>query len=233
MLSVVIPALNEVAGIAKAVASAFAAGAGEVVVVDGGGEDGTADAARGAGAVVIDAPRGRASQMNAGALISTGDLLLFLHADTTLPADAGKKIRHALTDANVVGGAFCVSLTPSDRASAWTRLSLRLISRGIGWRARNFGPLTGDQGIFVRTRTFRDLGGFPEVPLMEDVLLSRAMERCGLLVVLDATVESSGRRFEGRGPWRTIALMWFLRAAHALGMPPERCARIYRPNSPT
>ncbi len=230
-VSVIIPALNEAGCIGAAIRSARDGGADEVVVADGGSGDGTADAARTLADVVIVSPRGRAAQMNAGARVSSGEVLLFLHADTVLPPGAIGAVRRAVAEDGVVGGAFAVRLGVSADASSARRALLRLTARMINTRARCFRAYTGDQGIFVARDAFETMGGYPEIPLMEDVELSRLLARRGPTALLPERVVTSARRWESRGPVRTILLMWGLRLAHRLGMPAALCARIYRPSS--
>jgi rSAM/selenodomain-associated transferase 2 len=231
-VSVIIPALNEEESVAAAILSARSAGADEVIVVDGGSADGTVAAARPLADRVILASAGRARQMNAGARASRGDVLVFLHADTTLPAGSANRVRGAMTRDGVVGGAFCVGLAVSPGASALHRAVLALTGRMINVRARLFRAYTGDQAIFVRRDAFDRIGAFPEIPLMEDVELSRRMTRHGKTVLLPVRLATSARRWETRGIFATILLMWFLRIAYLLGMTPQRCARRYRGSAP-
>ncbi len=228
-VSVIIPALNEAGCIGAAIRSARDGGADEVVVADGGSDDGTAEAARTLADVAIVSPRGRAAQMNAGARASSGEVLLFLHADTLLPRGSADAVRRAVAEDGAVGGAFAVSLGVSPEASAARRTLLRLTARMINARARCFRAYTGDQAIFVARETFEGLGGYPEIPLMEDVELSRRLSRRGPTAHRPVRGVTSARRWESRGPVRTILLMWGLRLAHRLGMSPDRCARLYRP----
>ncbi len=225
-VSVVIPALDEAGRIGAAIRSARDAGVDEVVVADGGSADGTADVARRLADAVIVAPRGRAAQMNAGARVASGDVLLFLHADTLLPAGAAAAVRGAV-ESGAVGGAFAVRLGVSPGAPFARRALLRLVARMINVRARCLRAHTGDQGIFVGRGAFEAIGGFPEIPLMEDVEMSRLLARRGRTALLPVPVVTSARRWESRGPVRTILLMWRLRLSHRLGMSPARCARIY------
>ena len=224
---VIIPALNEAATIAATVRSAREAGADEVIVVDGGSRDGTPDAARPFADAVISSPPGRARQMNAGARAARGAVLLFLHADTTMPAGSVGPIRETMEKDGVLGGAFSVRLGVSPGASLFRKGALRLTARMINLRARLFRAYTGDQGIFLRRNVFENLGGYPEVPLMEDVELSRRLTRRGKTVLLPVRITTSARRWEAHGTLRTVLLMWGLRLAYLLGMSPERCARIY------
>lgn len=224
----IIPALDEAASIAAAIGTARAAGADEIIVVDGGSSDGTAEIAAGLSDAALSAPRGRALQMNAGAAAAGGDVLLFLHADTLVPAGAIGELRSACRDRRVVGGAFSVELRAAPGGSLYRRTVLRATGPMINLRARLFRAYTGDQGIFVRRDVFEDVGRYPEIALMEDVELSRRIAARGRTVLLGARLATSARRWEARGPLRTILLMWGLRIAHRLGMSPARCASIYR-----
>lgn len=226
-VSVIIPARNEARTVAATVLSARAAGADEVVVVDGGSADGTPEAARSVADSVILSPPGRARQMNAGAEASRGDVLVFLHADTMLPAGAIASIREALDGGDVVGGAFRVRLGISPHAPLRRRAALRLTARMINFRSRIFRAFTGDQAIFLRRDVFRRIGGYPGIPLMEDVELSRSLAGRGATILLPARVTTSARRWETRGTVRTILLMWGIRLAYRFGMSADRCARLY------
>lgn len=232
-VSVIIPALDEEKSVAAAILSARSAGADEVIVVDGGSADRTVGAAGALADRVIPSPPGRARQMNAGARASRGEVLLFLHADTTLPAGSAHAVRGAVARDGVVGGAFSVGLTVSPRASALRRAVLELTGRMINLRARLFRAYTGDQAIFVRRDAFDRIGAFPEIPLMEDVEMSRRMTRHGKTVLLPLRLATSARRWETRGVLATILLMWSLRIAYLVGMTPQWCARRYRGGAPT
>lgn len=226
-VSVIIPALNEAASIAAAVRSARDAGADEVVVVDGGSGDGTADAALPEADAVLFSPPGRARQMNAGAKAANGEVLLFLHADTTLSGKGIAALREAMKRDDVLGGAFSVRLGVSPAAPPLRKAALRLTAWMIGFRARLFRAYTGDQAIFLRREIFEGMGGYPEIPLMEDVELSRRLTRRGNTVLIPVPVTTSARRWETHGTLRTILLMWGLRLAYLLGTPPGRCAELY------
>ncbi len=227
-ISVIIPALDEEASIARAIRSCREAGSCEVIVVDGGSRDRTAAIAGGEADTVILSSRGRAAQMNAGAAVACGEVLLFLHADTLLPAGSAAALLDALRDPERIGGAFRVRMIPSPGATPYARTMLRVTGRMIGARAAVTRAFTGDQGIFVRAEAFRSLGGYPEIPLMEDVELSRRMRRAGKTVLLPLRVLTSGRRWETWGPLRTILFMWRIRAGYLLGWTPSRCADAYR-----
>jgi rSAM/selenodomain-associated transferase 2 len=227
-VSVVIPALNEEAGITVSIHSALEAGADEIIVVDGGSRDGTVAVARGLGVRVLFSPPGRARQMNAGAAAATGEILLFLHADTRLPSGAAAAVRTACGRNGALGGAFAVRLDLSPGASLYRRAILGLTGRMVAVRARLFLAYTGDQAIFLRREVFERLGGYPDIPLMEDAALSRRLARTGKTILVPLPLTTSARRWEARGPLRTILLMWSLRLAYLfLGMSPETCARLY------
>jgi rSAM/selenodomain-associated transferase 2 len=179
------------------------------------------DIARALADRVLAAPRGRAHQMNAGAAAARGTVLLFLHADTLLPADYPAHVAAALADPAAVGGRFDVRL---DAAGVVYRLTERLISA----RSRLTSVATGDQAIFVRRVTFDQIGGYPLLPLMEDIALCRALKRVGPLVALRSTALTSARRWQRHGVARTILLMWSLRLAYYAGVSPVRLARVYR-----
>jgi rSAM/selenodomain-associated transferase 2 len=227
-LSVIIPTLDEEASIARAIRSCREAGPCEVIVVDGGSRDRTVEIAGGRADAVIIAPRGRAAQMNAGAAVARGEVLLFLHADTALPAGSVSAVLGALQDAAVIGGAFRVRLAASPGAGRYVRAALGITGRMIGARGAASRSYSGDQAIFLRAEAFRAVGGYPEIPLMEDVELSRRMRRSGRTVLLPLRVETSGRRWEAWGPLRTVLFMWRLRIGHLLGRTPSRSAEAYR-----
>jgi rSAM/selenodomain-associated transferase 2 len=220
-LSVIVPTLDEEATIALTLAQARRPGEVELVVVDGGSRDGTVHAARPLADRVLDAPRGRAAQMNAGAAAARGAVLLFLHADTRLPDDYPALVADALAPADVVGGRFDLRLDAPG-------LAYRVIERLIGLRSRLTGVATGDQAIFVRRDAFVRVGGYPAIPLMEDIALCRALKRAGRMVALRDVVVTSARRWQRDGLVRTVALMWMLRLAYYAGVSPARLARAYR-----
>jgi rSAM/selenodomain-associated transferase 2 len=191
-----------------------------VIVVDGGSADGTPEAARPLADRVITAPRGRASQMNAGAAEARGDILLFLHADTVLPPDADRLILEGLAASRLAWGRFDVRIAGRHRL-------LPVVARLMNIRSRLTGIATGDQAIFVWREAFLRVGGFPPIPLMEDVALSRSLAAWTQPLCLADRVTTSGRRWEARGVVRTVTLMWWLRLRFFVGASPERLAEIY------
>lgn len=222
-LSIVLPALNEAAGLGaalQALAPLRARGA-ELIVADGGSSDHSAALALAGGAQLVHAPRGRALQMNAGAAQASGDVLLFLHADTVLPDGADALVSQALASGAQVWGRFDVAITGRPRM-------LRLIAALMNLRSRRTGIATGDQAMFMTRAAFEAVGGFPAQPLMEDIEMSRRLLQLSRPACLRSKVQTSGRRWESRGVWRTVLLMWRLRFAYWRGAPPERLAELYR-----
>ncbi|MBK6973385.1 MAG: TIGR04283 family arsenosugar biosynthesis glycosyltransferase [Sterolibacteriaceae bacterium] len=219
-LSIIIPALNEADNIVAtllALAPLAARGA-QRIVVDGGSTDDTVQRARAHAERVIVTARGRASQMNGGAAAAGGDALLFLHADTRLPANADRLISDAL--ASHQWGRFDIRI---DEPGAWPAL----VAWFMNWRSRLSGIATGDQAMFMRRNAFERLGGFAAIPLMEDIEMSRRLKALGPPACLEAAVVTSGRRWVRHGPLRTIWLMWRLRAAYFFGADPARLASRY------
>jgi rSAM/selenodomain-associated transferase 2 len=221
-LSIVVPVLDEAAGIAAHLAALapLRGGGAEVIVVDGGSTDGTREIAGALADRVIVAPRGRAAQMNAGAALAAGDVLLFLHADTTLPPPADGLIAAALQRTGRAWGRFDVAIVGHHPL-------LPVVARLMNLRSRATGIATGDQAIFVTRQAFEEVGGYPDLPLMEDIVLSRALKRISRPVCLPERVTTSGRRWESRGVLRTIVTMWRLRLAFFLGASPRALALAY------
>ena len=222
-LCVVVPVLNEAEGITAALQALapLAKRGAQIVVADGGSTDDTVALAQASGAQVISAARGRALQMNAGAQMATGELLLFLHADTLLPPDADTLIQQALAVGPQVWGRFDVRID----GRAWL---LRVIAAFMNLRSRWTGIATGDQAIFITRTAFDAVGGFADQPLMEDIEISRRLRRLSRPACVRARVLTSGRRWETRGVLRTVLLMLRLRFAYWRGAAPERLAELYR-----
>ena len=221
-ISIIVPTLDEAAGIEAALRALgpLRARGHEVIVVDGGSADATVALAGSLADRVIESERGRAPQMNAGARIARGEVLLFLHADTRLPAGADQLIEDGLRRSGSAWGRFDARID-----------SPRLLLAATAWlmnrRSRLTGIATGDHAIFVRRGDFEAVGGFRPIALMEDIALTRALARRARPLCLREPVVTSGRRWETRGVIRTILLMWWLRIRYLLGASPERLGRMY------
>jgi len=222
-LSVVIPALDEAPGIAGTLLplQPWRARGCEIILADGGSRDATVAEARSGCDAVVSAPRGRAFQMNAGAARARGEVLLFLHADTRLPGDADAAIRDALRTPGPCWGRFDITIEGRSRL-------LPVVAAMMNARSRLTGIATGDQALFCTREAFARAGGFPEIALMEDIALSTALRRLSRPACLPLRAATSGRRWDEHGAWRTILLMWRLRAAYFLGADPAALARRYR-----
>ncbi|GHD41431.1 transferase 2, rSAM/selenodomain-associated [Marinobacter persicus] len=192
----------------------------EVVVVDGGSSDDGPEQLRHAGFQVVPAPRGRARQMNAGAQATNASRLLFLHADTRLPAGADDQVRAALRPSTGDWGRFDVRIEGHSRM-------LPVVAWFMNHRSRLTGIATGDQGLFMTRTAFEQVGGFPDQPLMEDVEICKRLKQISAPVCLKHRVTTSGRRWDNRGSWRTIWLMWQLRWAYWRGTPADQLAERY------
>jgi len=221
-ISIVVPTLNEAGEVAAALAelAQLRSRGHEVIVVDGGSSDGTPTLARGAADLFVSAPRGRASQMNAGAALARGEILLFLHADTRLPENADARILQGLARSRRAWGRFDVRIEGESRL-------LPAIAFFMNLRSRATGIATGDQAMFVRRDAFERAGGFPPLELMEDVALSRSLTRVSRPLCLADKVVTSGRRWDRHGVLRTVLLMAWLRLQFFFGAAPARLARLY------
>jgi len=229
-ISVIIPTLNEASTIAVTIRHTAQLGFEEIVVVDGGSSDQTntivASLVSGMQHATLTtvrqlaAPPGRARQLNAGTKTARGEVLLFLHSDTRLPDGAKQHIESALADPVVVGGRFDVAF---NSPSLWGRM----IGRLMNLRSRVTRISTGDQAMFVRRHVFEQLGGFSDIPIMEDVDFSIRLKRMGPTIALRDRVITSFRRWERQGPLRTILLMWVLRFLYWIGVSPQRLRWFY------
>jgi len=224
LLSIVVPTLDEAEQVADLLGSlqGLRQRGNQVVLVDGGSQDDTVAQATGRVDLLVASPRGRAGQMNAGARAAGGDVLVFLHADTRLPPEADRLILEALADGRRQWGCFDLHLTGRQGL-------LRVVEAAINLRSRISGIATGDQTLFVTRRSFDRVGGFPEIPLMEDVALCRRLKRIGPPARAGGWVVTSSRRWEERGVVRTILLMWVLRSAFFMGVDAHFLARLYPP----
>lgn len=221
-LSIIIPALNEAANLPALLAQlqALQERGAQVLVADGGSTDGCQQLT-GAAVEWLAAPRGRARQMNAGAAQARGEVLWFVHADSRLPEAADQLISAALARSGRCWGRFDLRID----GQPWL---LQVVARLINWRSRLTGIATGDQGIFVRRSTFEALGGYADLPLMEDVELCTRLRRLSRPACIAQRLTTSGRRWQQRGVWRTIFLMWRLRWAYWRGRPIEQIAEAYK-----
>jgi rSAM/selenodomain-associated transferase 2 len=221
MLSVIVPTLNEASVVAGTLAHLRALGPCEVIVVDGGSDDGTLQAAAGAD-LVLSGPRGRAVQMNLGAARARGDVLLFLHADCRLETGALEAAGRCLGRRGVAAGCFRMRVTAE-------RMAYRMIDAAATARVRLTGLVYGDQGLFVRRDLFERVGGFPPVRFLEDVLVSRALRRVGRVVVAPVRIFVSDRRWRRAGLLRQSVRNWTLLSLALAGVPPDWLGRFYPP----
>ncbi|WP_035987759.1 TIGR04283 family arsenosugar biosynthesis glycosyltransferase [Leptolyngbya sp. KIOST-1] len=221
LISIIIPTLNEARNLPQTLASLPGATNVEVVVVDGGSGDQTAAVARGLGVRVIESAPGRSRQLNAGATVATGDMLLFLHADTRLPAGFDGAMRRTLAQPGVVAGAFRLAIDGPGRGLRW-------VEWGVSLRSRWLQMPYGDQGIFLTAETFRALGGFPDLPMMEDFELVRRLRKRGKVAIAPTAVMTSDRRWQRLGILRTTLANQVMIAGYLLGLDPHKLARWYK-----
>ncbi|MDZ8261204.1 TIGR04283 family arsenosugar biosynthesis glycosyltransferase [Nostoc sp. ChiQUE01b] len=220
-ISIIIPVINEAGNIKEAIATTQPSINIEVIVVDGGSKDDTVEIAQSLGVKVISSSPGRAIQMNAGAVAASGEILLFLHADTRLPTGFDEMIRIALQQPGTVAGAFKLRIDAS-------LLSLRWVEWGVNVRSHFYQMPYGDQAIFLTKEVFQQIGGFPELPIMEDFELMHRLKRIGRIVIIPTPVITSARRWLQKGVFKTTLLNQFIIIAYLLGVSPERIRRWYR-----
>jgi len=223
-ISIIIPVLNEASLITQTlnILQPFRRNCHEVIVVDGGSKDKSIQIATPFADKVIKAPRGRSRQMNRGAEFSTGDIFLFLHADTFLPAHADHLIIDGISRTGRLWGRFDVRLCGKNPL-------LRVVELFMNLRSRLSHIATGDQAIFIKRELFESIGGFPEIDIMEDIALCKILKRYGAPLFINQPVVTSSRRWEEKGLIRTILLMWFLRTAYFLNANPKQLVRFYYP----
>jgi hypothetical protein len=220
-ISIIIPALNEAATIARTISHLAGSDHPEVIVVDGGSADETAELAGSRGAKVIYSKPGKAVQMNAGAAAAAGDILVFLHADTLMPGGFRNQIVAALNQKGVAAGAFQLSI---DSNAA----GVRIIEHAANWRSRLLRLPYGDQALFIKKSLFEEVGGFPDLPIMEDYSLVRRLKRKGKIVIVPAAVVTSPRRWLHLGILKTWLINQLIVIAYYLGASPQQLARFYR-----
>ncbi len=220
-ISVIIPVLNDAEALDLALSSTQDCTGVERIVVDGGSSDESAEVALSRGVKILHSPPGRARQMNAGAEVAEGTFLVFLHADTRLPEGFDYHVRRILTQSGVAAGAFQLQIdAPSAR---W-----RFIEKTANWRSQYLQMPYGDQAIFLRAELFREMGGFPDLPIMEDFELIRRLKGRGRIVIAPAAVLTSARRWERLGAVRTTLINQLMILGFYLGFEPSRLARWYR-----
>ncbi|MBD1859740.1 MULTISPECIES: TIGR04283 family arsenosugar biosynthesis glycosyltransferase [Leptolyngbya] len=216
-ISIVIPVLNEARHLPNTLS--IQATDIEIIVVDGGSQDETVAIAQSFGVKVLQSAPGRAAQMNAGAKVASGEILLFLHADTRLPDGFDQMIRDALKTA--IAGAFELSIDANQPGIRW-------IEQGVNWRSRYLQLPYGDQALFLRTETFHKIGGFPDLPIMEDFEFVRTLQQLGKIVILPKPVITSGRRWQKLGVFRTTIVNQIVVFAYLIGISPTRIQAWYR-----
>ena len=221
LLTVVIPTINEKRNLGILLPALLEEDGVEIVVADGGSVDGTVETARSLGAVVVQGRRGRAEQMNDGGTEARGEAILFLHADCRLPKGFSASIRQSLADGGNAGGVFTFALDGDG-------VFFRFITMTTAFRSKWLGVHFGDQGLFVRAGIFRESGGFPDIPIMEDFEFVRTIRRYGKVALLAERIVTSGRRWRSSGMWKNTALNVLITWAHIAGVSPERLSKIHR-----
>jgi|JI71714B2RNA_FD_contig_71_1692232_length_963_multi_16_in_0_out_0_1 rSAM/selenodomain-associated transferase 2 len=222
-ISIIIPVLNEAAILAQTIAALPSAKSIEIIVVDGGSQDNTPEIAKTLGVKIIKTEPGRATQMNAGALFATGEILLFLHSDTILPPNFGQWVLQSLSQPQTIAGAFQLKIDGLG-------VGLRVVEKLANARSRILGMPYGDQGIFLKRSTFEKIGGYPPLPIMEDFELMRQLKKMGPIDIVPVSVITSARRWQKLGVIKTSLINQLIIGAYFLGIPPHQIATWYRGN---
>jgi len=221
-ISIIIPTLNEAANLRTTIQLVQQGHDVEIIVVDGGSQDQTVAIAQSLPIQILSSAPGRANQMNAGAKMATGDILLFLHADTHLPGGFDTAIRQTLkNNSPLVAGAFELKIDDS-------RWIFRIIEKLVNWRSRFFSLPYGDQGMFLKTKTFWELGGFANLPIMEDFEMMQRSQKRGKIAIIPLPVVTSARRWQKLGVWKTTLINQLIIIAYFLGVPPQQISQWYR-----
>jgi rSAM/selenodomain-associated transferase 2 len=221
-ISIIMPVLNESANLQRAIDSTQPSDNIEVIVVDGGSSDDTCQVAAACGVKVIASPAGRSQQMNLGAAAATGEILLFLHGDSRLPLGFDRLIRQTMSvDQPPIAGAFWLGIEAPQR-------SLRWVERGVQWRSQVCQMPYGDQGIFLQAKIFEELGGFPDLPIMEDFELIRRLRKRGKILIISQSVMTSARRWLQKGILKTTLINQLMVLGYLVGVSPERLLELYR-----
>lgn len=220
-ISIIIPVLNEVSTIAQTILTAQTAKDVEIIVVDGGSNDGTVELLQSLNVQFISSIPGRAIQMNCGAKAARGDILLFLHGDTLLPSDFNRLLPEVLLKPKIIAGSFELGIRGTNR-------NLRIVERMVNWRSRYLQMPYGDQAIFLPAKIFEEIGGFPEIPIMEDFELVRQLRKRGRIAIVSRPVLTSGRRWQKLGIFKTTLINQVVIIAYLLGVSPKILAKWYR-----
>ena len=220
-ISIIIPVLNEVGTIAQTISTAQTGKNVEIIVVDGGSNDGTIEVVKSLNIKLIYSLPGRSIQMNFGAKLATGNILLFLHGDTFLPLNFDEFLREIIVQPNIIAGAFELGIRGKKR-------SLRIVESIVNWRSRYLQMPYGDQGIFLSAQVFEQIGCFPEIPIMEDFELIRKLRKRGRIGIISKPVLTSDRRWQKLGILKTTLINQVIIIAYLLGLPPKTLAQWYR-----
>jgi rSAM/selenodomain-associated transferase 2 len=221
-ISIILPVLNEAANLQRAIDSTQPSNDVEVIVVDGGSTDDTCQVAVELGVQLITSPAGRSRQMNLGAAAATGDILLFLHGDSRLPLGFDRLIRQTMSvNQPPIAGAFRLGIEA-------TQVSLRWVERGVNWRSQICQMPYGDQGIFLRAKVFNEIGGFPDLPIMEDFELMRRLRQRGKISIVSQPVMTSARRWLQKGILKTTLINQLMVLGYLGGVSPTRLVELYR-----